>query len=279
MTDNLRFIPASSLSLESFADLFTRSFENYLYPITMTAATFAIKTRDEQLDLHHSVVLVLNDTPIGQATLGLRGDKAWCGGFGIVPLHRGKGFASALLAELLKQVREAGAKSFALEVLQKNTVAQRLYASAGLQRQRDLRLLQWKRDSNTSQEERLEPLAIQPVNMPEVISNFHRLHPVSPAWQRDLQSLMLERNLLQLTHTVQGKLQCYVLFTAKDDIVRIYDLTANEIDIAKRFLLNLQSRYKEIYSINEPTDSPVIAAYDNCNFLEYDRQYELGMAL
>jgi GNAT superfamily N-acetyltransferase len=153
----MRFIPASSLSLESFADLFTRSFENYLYPITLTAATFAVKTRSDQLDLHHSVILVLNDVPIGQATLGLRGDKAWCGGFGIVPEHRGKHFASALLAELLKQAHEVGAKSLALEVLQKNTVAQQLYASAGLQRQRDLRLLEWKRDSNPSQEKMLEP--------------------------------------------------------------------------------------------------------------------------
>ncbi len=102
MNDSLRFIPASSLSLESFADLFTRSFENYFYPITMTAATFAVKTRSDQLDLHHSVVLMLNDTLVGQATLGLRGDKAWCGGFGIVPEHRGKHFASALLTHLTR---------------------------------------------------------------------------------------------------------------------------------------------------------------------------------
>jgi RimJ/RimL family protein N-acetyltransferase len=279
MSDNLRFIPASSLSLESFADLFTRSFESYFYPMTMTAATFAIETRLEQLDLHHSVVLMLNDTLVGQATLGLRGDKAWCGGFGIVPEQRGKHFASALLAEFLKQTREAGAKSLTLEVLQKNIVAQRLYASAGLQRQRDLRTLEWKRDSNPSQEKTLEPLAIQPANMLEIISNFHRLHPVSPAWQRDLPGLMVRPNLLQLTYTVQGKLQGYVLFTAKDDIVQIYDLGAREEDIAKRLLSSLQSHYKEIHSDNEPTDNPITAVYDACNFREYDRQYELGITL
>jgi RimJ/RimL family protein N-acetyltransferase len=275
----MRFIPASSLSLESFADLFTRSFENYFYPMTMTAATFAIETRLEQLDLYHSVVLVLNDTPIGQATLALRGDKAWCGGFGIVLEHRRKGFASALLAEFLKQTREAGAKSLTLEVLQKNIVAQRLYASAGLQRQRDLRTLEWKRESNSSGEKRLEPLAIQPVNMLEIISNFYRLHPVSPAWQRDLPGLIVRPNLLQLTYTVQGKLQGYVLFTAKDDIVQIYDLGAREEDIAKRLLSSLQRHYKEIHSDNEPTDNLITAVYDVCNFRESDRQYELGMAL
>ncbi len=179
----------------------------------------------------------------------------------------------------MKQAREAGAKSLVLEVLQKNTIAQQLYASAGLQRQRDLRLLEWRCDSNPSQEKMLEPLAIQPINMLEVVSNFHRLHPVSPAWQRDLPSILLQRNLLQLTCTKQGKLQGYVLFTAKDDIVQIYDLAANESDIAKILLSSLQSHYKEIHSVNEPTDNPITAVYDVCNFRESDRQYELGMML
>lgn len=275
----MKFVSAATLSLESFAEVFTRSFENYFYPITLTAATFAMKVRTEQIDLHRSVVLVLGDMPIGQATLGLRGDKAWCGGFGIVPEQRGKHFAPALLSEFLKQARDAGAKSLVLEVLQKNTVAQQLYASAGLQHQRELRLLEWKRDSHPGEEKRLEPLAIQPFNRSEIASNFHRLHPVSPAWQRDLPTLMVDDNLLQITSTEGGKLHGYLLFTVKNDIVRIYDLGAGEIEIAKQLLLGLQSRYKEIYSVNEPSDSPMTAVYDACNFREYDRQYELGMAL
>jgi ribosomal protein S18 acetylase RimI-like enzyme len=59
-----------------------------------------------------------------------------------VPEQRGKGFASVLLTEFLKRAREAGAKSLSLEVLEKNVAAQQLYMKAGLQRQRDLRLLQ-----------------------------------------------------------------------------------------------------------------------------------------
>jgi GNAT superfamily N-acetyltransferase len=279
MNESVQFIPASSLSLESFAALFTRSFENYLYPITMTAATFATKILSEQIDLHHSVVLVLNDTPIGQATLGLRGEKAWCGGFGIVPEQRGKGFAAALLNEFLKQAREAGAKRLALEVLEKNAIAQQLYMKAGLQRQRDLRLLEWKRESHPNQERRLEPLAIYPANMPEIVSSFHRLHSASPAWQRDLPSLLMQTDLLQIACIEQSELQGYALLKVKDDVVRIYDLGASEIDIARKLLSSLQSYYKEIHSFNEPTDSPVTAAYDVCNFREYDRQYELGLAL
>jgi hypothetical protein len=114
------------------------------------------------------------------------------------------------------------------------------------------------------------------VNMLEVVLNFHRSHSVSPAWQRDPPSILLPYNLLHLTCTKQGELQGYVLFTAKDDIVRICDLGACETDSAKRLLSSLQ---KEIYSVNDPTDNPVTAIYDVCNFREYDRQYELRIAL
>lgn len=279
MSYNLRFIPASSFSLEAFAALFTRSFENYFYPMTLTAESFAKRVRTEQLDLHHSVVLVLDDIPVGQATLGLRGDKAWCGGFGIVPEQRRKKLATPLLAEFIKQAREAGAKSLTLEVLQKNSAAQRLYANAGMQHRRDLRLLEWKRDVNQTEQTTLNPTAIQTVNMPEIISSFYRLHPVYSAWQRDLPSLMLQRGLLQLNYIEGGGTRGYALFTAKDDIVRIYDLGADDLEVATHLLTNLQTRYKEIYSVNEPSDSPIAAAYDACNFREYDRQYELIMVL
>ena len=279
MNDSLRFIAASSLSLEAFADLFTRSFENYFYPSTMTTATFAIKTRLEHLDLHHSVVLMLNDTPIGQATLGLRGDKAWCGGFGIVLQHRGKHFASALLAEFLKQARKAGAKNLVLEVLIRNSAAQKVYTNAGLKHQHDLLLFEWKSKTNIPSENAKSELMIQPANMPEITEHFYRLHPVPAAWQRDLPTLMLQPNLLQISYREQGQLQGYILFAEKENTARIYDVAALEVDVVRRLLKRLQDSYKEITSINEPENSPLTRAFLNCGFREFDRQYQLGMTL
>jgi RimJ/RimL family protein N-acetyltransferase len=279
MPDNIKFISASSLSLEAFATLFNRSFENYLYPITLTAANFATRIRTEQLDLHHSVVLTLNDRPIGQATLGVRGDKAWCGGFGIVPEQRGKRFAAPLFDEFIKRAREAGAKRLSLEVLEKNVAAQKLYAKAGMQHQRDLRLLEWKRDLNQAKQKTSNSEMIQTANIPEVVLNFYRLHPAASAWQRDLPSLILQRDLSQLHYREGGNLRGYVLFIPKNDSVRIYDLGAEDLEIAKRLLTSLQVRYKEIYSVNEPSDSSITAAYDACNFREYDCQYELAVTL
>ena len=275
MNHNLQFVSASSLSLESFADLFTRSFENYFYPMKLTASIFAARLRLESLDLHHSVVLLVNDKPVGQATLGLRGDTAWCGGFGIIPEYRGQGLSSLLFEEFIRQVREVKAKRLMLEVLIKNVTAQKVYTNAGLKRQHDLLLFEWKGDHPSPKRDSM----IQVANMPEIIKHFHRLHPVSESWQRDLPTLISQSNLLQITHSEEDKLQGYILFAEKEDVARIYDVAALEVDVVRRLLKRLQNSYKEIVSVNEPENSPLTKAFLDCGFREFDRQYQMKMDL
>ena len=103
------FLPASAFSLEALGDIFTRSFENYFYPGTMTAAMLAARVRIEQLDLYRSLVMHLGDEVAGIALLGLRSDRAWCGGFGVVLPLRGRGLARELVTAMLEQARQAGA--------------------------------------------------------------------------------------------------------------------------------------------------------------------------
>jgi ribosomal protein S18 acetylase RimI-like enzyme len=279
MNDTTRFIPASTLSLEEFAHLYTRSFENYFYPITLTAAGCATRARTEQLDLHRSVVLMLNEAPVGQATLALRGESAWCGGFGIVPECRGRHLASPLFSELIAQARDAGAKTLVLEVLTQNTAAQEVYFNAGLRRVRETRLLKWKREPSQTEQATPGATGTKPADMCEIVSCFYRLHPVSPVWTRDIHYLICRSGLLQLDHIEDGNLQGYVLLSAQDGIARIYDLGARDVNIATALLTSLQAQYRELHSVNEPGDSPLTAAYDQCNFRDYDRQYEFKMVL
>ncbi len=274
-SDSLQFIPASSLSLESFTQLFNHSFENYFYPMNLTVSQLAARLRLESLDLHHSVVLLIDNQPVGQATLGLRGDTAWCGGFGIIPEYRGKGLSPLLFAEFVKQARELKAKRLMLEVLVKNTAAQKVYTNAGLKRQRDLLLFDWKQDNPSP----IKDPRIQVANMPEIIEHFHRLHPVSESWQRDLPTLISQSNLLQITHNEESKLEGYILFAEKDHTARVYDVGAIGAETVKHLLGRLQNSYKEIVSVNEPQNSPRIPAFLECGFREFDRQYEMKMDL
>ena len=274
-SESLHFVPASSFTLEAFAQLYTHSFERYFYPMMQTVEGFAARVRSEQLDMYRSVVLMLGETPAGQATLALRGEQAWCGGFGIVPEYRGRKLGGPLFAELISQARLASAKMLTLEVLTHNTPALKTYTGAGMRVVRAVRLFEWKRNVQTHQ------AAFTPAtaNMAEVSACFHRLHPVPAAWGRDLPSLLMQRGLMQMRVMRQDVLAGYVLFTWQADVARIVDLAASHLDDATALLTQLQAHCTKITSINEPDDSPLTAAFERCEFSEFDRQYELVMDL
>src|SRR4051812_28928051 len=97
------YVPASSFALDALAEIFTRSFEAYFYPSTVTAEQLAARVRMENLDLQRSLVILLGEQPVGVALLGLRGERAWCGGFGVMLPFRGRGLAHQLAAAMLDQ--------------------------------------------------------------------------------------------------------------------------------------------------------------------------------
>jgi len=76
VAEHLRFMPAASFPLVDFADLFTRTFEGYWYPGSITVQQLSARARIEQLDFSYSPVMLLNDEPVGQALLGLRAARA-----------------------------------------------------------------------------------------------------------------------------------------------------------------------------------------------------------
>src|SRR5689334_21906148 len=187
-----QFVPASSYTLDALAEVFTRSFEAYFYPGTTTAATLAARARIENLDLHHSLVMRIGDEPAGIALLGLRGDRAWCGGFGVMLPFRGRGLAHQLAAAMIEQAREARARQLGLEVLTRNERAIKAYKRAGFQQRRDLLIFEWRRPEE--QPEPRTPNLVSPavtvVEPAMLLAHFQALHPVTAAWQRDLPSLL-----------------------------------------------------------------------------------------
>ena len=133
MPIQVTFAPATAYTLDALGDIFTRSFENYFYPGTTTAAILSARVRTEQIDLHRSLVMRVGDDLAGIALLGLRGDRAWCGGFGVMLPFRGRGLAHELAVAMLDQARQAGARGCGLEVLTRNQRAINTYARAGFQ--------------------------------------------------------------------------------------------------------------------------------------------------
>src|SRR6266511_2612154 len=109
------FVPASSLSIEALADLYTCAFDDYFYPAATTAEELASRIPAEQLLLDHSPLLYVDDTPVGLA----------------LPAQRGRGLALPLTLALLDQARQCGARAMTLIVLAQNERAIKSYCHAG----------------------------------------------------------------------------------------------------------------------------------------------------
>jgi GNAT superfamily N-acetyltransferase len=297
MPETPAFLPASTFSLDALGDIFTRSFENYFYPGTTTAAVLATRARIEQLDLHRSLVLRLGDELAGIALLGLRGDRAWCGGFGVTLPFRGRGLSHELAAAMLDQARQASARGCALEVLTRNQPAIKTYARAGFKLVRDLQVLEWRRSQESPEpsveaeehkivrqantqlyqqaDEQLQTPLVQ-LHPTALLAYFTALHPAPAAWQRDLPALLARGGMHGLAWMDGARLRAYALLTLTPDSgARVEDIGADDVEQAALLLAALQARYTRLISVNEPVDSALTPAFEAAGFIEADRQHEL----
>lgn len=280
MSKTPAFVPASAFSLDALGDIFTRSFENYFYPGTTTAAMLAARVRTEQLDLYRSLVMRLDDNVAGIALLGLRGDRAWCGGFGVVVPLRGRGLAHALATAMLDQARQAGARGCGLEVLTRNQPAIKTYERAGFQPVRDLQVLEWRRPQESPMPNIQREDQIVQLQPSALLAHFAALHPAPATWQRDLPALLARSNMHGLALMDGERLRAYTLLTPTPEHgARIEDIGAADIEWAATLLAALQMRYGQLISVNEPVESALTPAFEAAGFIKADRQRELWINL
>ena len=97
----------------------------------MTADRFALHVARNGVDLARSPRWAVDGALSGIALLALRGERAWIGGFGVVPAFRGRGLAQRYLDETCALARDAGATTIELEVLVRNAAAVALYRRGG----------------------------------------------------------------------------------------------------------------------------------------------------
>src|SRR3712207_1968164 len=137
MDDGVRFVSASSLSLEAYAAAINSSFEGYPVQINFTAAMLARRVRFEQQDLETSLVACDGEAVAGRAGLAVRGARGWVSGFGVVPAWRRRGLGRRLMSALVERARAYGLRALSLDVLAENAAAIRLYEGAGMRVTRD----------------------------------------------------------------------------------------------------------------------------------------------
>ena len=143
MPNDIELSAARELDLEALANLFNAAYEGYPVPMHMDAGAMAFMLEAMDLAPERSCVAWRDGVPVGVAMLGLRGDRGWVGGMGVVADARRAGVGRKLMRALLEQARAAGVRELFLEVLEQNPGARTLYEELGFAARRRLEVWTW----------------------------------------------------------------------------------------------------------------------------------------
>ncbi|MDF2721116.1 MAG: hypothetical protein K0Q59_791 [Paenibacillus sp.] len=118
-------------------ELWNGGFSGYYSDMSTTMEKFVPRLGQESIRPDLSVAAFVDGQPAGFVLVAKKTvggvDIAWNGGTGVSPQFRGKGLAKLLMQEAVKSMRESGAATGLLEVVQKNAGAIAAYKSAGFE--------------------------------------------------------------------------------------------------------------------------------------------------
>lgn len=149
-----------------------------------TNETFALHVRRHAIDLARSPCWQYEGALAGVALLAFRDERAWVGGFGVVPHLRGQGFARDLLRAISSICKDAKARSLELEVLAHNPAAIALYTGGGFEIVDEL--VSWSRTTPVRGADRYRVAA--PDDHEHLLKRVARMP--SACWQREPPSIL-----------------------------------------------------------------------------------------
>jgi ribosomal protein S18 acetylase RimI-like enzyme len=272
-----RFTTALDYTFAQLAELHNLSFSGYFFPMDMTPEFNAAMFRVYHIAPEHCVVMHTEDgTFVGLAKLALRGTRAWCAGFGIVPSLRGTGMGKLLVAPMIEQACKAGATSLQLEVLAQNEAAFKLYRGAGFTVTRQLVGLQTA----------TADLPNSPSDFTATRVTLERLIPSmlaqqQPDWEHELASILALRHDALVT-TGPHATAAGLIFQRADKLVSILSSTPSPATTPVEMAHLLAAAAKGAPTIqiyNEPENSQSYHLYHALGFQEFFRQYEMHLAL
>ena len=275
--DGVRFVSATTVSLEALAAAISASFEGYAVPINFTAPLLARRLRFEQHDLESSLVAFDGGEAVGVAALAIRGGRGWVSSFGVVPAWRRRGLGRRLMSALLERARAYGLRRLTLEVIKGNDAAQRLYEGAGMRVTRDLLVLD--RPEGHAPPSAHGGGAPKEAPAADLLRHYWRLHPEPPAWQRELPAL-LAADLRGFYVGERRRPRAYALLgRGRDGNTYISDLAAASAEHAEEMCAALGGVSGPLKILNEPERGPFAAPLLAHGFVEVLRQYQMTTEL
>jgi ribosomal protein S18 acetylase RimI-like enzyme len=260
------------------------AYADYFVPIHLAAQSFERLVTREAIRLEASAVALFEGRVVGMGLLGVRGQRAWIGGMGVVPDLRHQGIGRQIMAYLLDKARKLAIKHIQLEVITQNRIAFNLYQSNGFQTTRRLLVL-----SGEEHPSGLASLTTHPgmtIEAPDVASLLARLPEIAavPApWQRDPESLWQMRDQLDglSAHRKGNGLLGLCLWSGDDQQAGIYGLHATSQEATGALLGALLARLPSarFSYLNVPDDDPALPMLKSAGFWETIDQYEMHLEL
>jgi ribosomal protein S18 acetylase RimI-like enzyme len=269
------FSHALGYTLEQISEMHNASFQGYFMPVEMTPEMTADFSRVNTIDALRSVIM--HDeagTFVGMARMGTRGNRGWCGGFGIVPAFRGSGASRLLAEQMVRVAREGGLATLQLEVLTQNERARRLYERVGFTVTRRLFGLE------------IAPAALPdgvPVQVERVAVEsllFRLMGGVQPCWGCEPATILAVPGEALVIPGSNGQLSGVIVQRGQrvSILASFFDSKLTDAKLAA-LLRQAAGEASGLVVYNEPEESPCLARYRALGFGEFFSQYEMLLTL
>ena len=245
----MTIVPADTFGLAELAALFSAGYEGYYVPLHVDEAALTFMVDAWDIDLGRSWVALRGEEQIGVTMLGVRGDRGWIGGLGVVVGERRSGVGRALMEAVLAHAPA----DVSLEVIEQNEPAIRLYESLGFERTRILEVWSLTEEPPAATARTVEPRPLGQAGLP---------------WQRADASLPPAYERLE----VDGGA---ALIRVNGPRVSVLQLEAQHEGAAEELLATARARGESLHYVNVPEGDPASAALEALGGNLDLRQFEL----
>ncbi|HMO57772.1 MAG TPA: GNAT family N-acetyltransferase [Roseiflexaceae bacterium] len=129
----MNFFPTYTYSVAELATIFNQSFEGYIMPAHIDAATFDETFRAVDVDHTVSFVCEQNGMPVGLLLVSRRGWSARISAMGVVAVARRQGIGRLMMQRAIEEARQRSDRVLLLEVIEQNMAAVKLYHELGFE--------------------------------------------------------------------------------------------------------------------------------------------------
>lgn len=171
--------------LPRIVDLLNLGFSDYIAHLEFSLISFLNMARTESIDLEASRIIHMDNLPVGVALIARRGWTSRLAAMCLSPEARGRGVGRAAMQLMLEEAASRGERAMALEVIESNTPAVRLYKGVGFRTER--RLLSYA--GEIAESENASPVGLEEMDIRQVAGWVNRYGLPDLPWQISAESL------------------------------------------------------------------------------------------